>query len=287
MTSWSIDSGDTFNTVETVSVAGSVSNVKQPPASVSDARVAAGAATKKEPKKQISVTPNKEQDAISPDVRRRSDKRTPPPSPPPGLPQCYQIEHSTEINSEDRAFFGISAPRGRCDRSHRTVRFRFGVVNNNSNGDDSKGASRPPSRSVGEDEEHELVLSWSVRTGKRIISYDRIILYSITLKGFGVCDHTVLTPDGKFSLRMLSCSEPPLGAAPNFETSELLINGLSYFDLPRIGRAGALEMGPSLRDRGGSIGIKRGRKVVYTVGEALCPDAIERSRQEARFEDDA
>ena len=216
MTSWSIDSGDTFNTVETVSVAGTVSNVKQPLAPVSDTPVAAWAATTKE---QISVTPTKEQDAISPDVRRRSDKRTPPPSPPPGLPQCYQIEHATEINSEDRAFFGISAPRGRSDRSHRTVRFRIGVVKNNSNGDDPKGSSRPPSRSVGEDEEHELVLSWSVRSGKRIISYDRIILSSITLKGFGVCDHTVLTPDGKFSLRILSCTEPPLGAAPNFETS--------------------------------------------------------------------
>ena len=95
-----------------------------------------------------------------------------------------------------------------------------------------------------------------------------------------------LTPDGKFSLHILSCTEPPLGAALIFETSELLINGLSYFDLPRMGRDGVLEMGPSLGDRGGSIGNKRGRKVVYTVGEALCPDAIERSRQEAGFEDE-
>ena len=285
MTSWSIDSGDTFNTVETVSVAGSAGNMKQPLAPVSAAPVAAADSTK-----QVSVRPATEQNANTPDVRRRNDKRTPPPSPPPGPPQCYKIEHSTEINSEDRAFFGISAPRGRSDRSHRTVRFCFGVVNNNcseSNSGDTKTGSRPPSRSVGEDEEHELVLSWSVRTGKRIISYDRIILYSITLKGFGVCDHTVLTPDGKFSLRMLSCTEPPLGASPNFETSELLINGVSYFDLPRMGRTGALEMGPSLRDSGGSVANKRGKRVVYTVGEALCPDAIERSRQETGFEDEA
>ena len=286
MTSWSIDSGDTFNTVETAPGTGNGSNMKQQLAPVSAAPVAAAAATKQE---QVSGTPAKDQNANTTDVRRRNDKRTPPPSPLPGLPQCYQIEKSTEINSEDRAFFGISAPRGRSDRSHRTVRFRFGVVKNNcseSSSRDTKTGSRPPSRSVGEDEEHELVLSWSVRTGKRIISYDRIILYSITLKGFGVCDHTVLTPDGKFSFRMLSCTEPPLGAAPNFETSELLINGVSYFDLPRMEQTGALEMGPSLRDHGGSIGNKRGRKVIYTVGEALCPDAIERSRQEAGFEDE-
>lgn len=264
MTSWSIDSGDTFNTVETVSVGGGASTTKQP------APVAAAAATTKE-----------HYDSVTPSVTEQTS-----PSPPPGLPQYYQIESSTEINSEDRAFFGISAPRGRSDRSHRTVRFRFGVVKNNSNhsnSGDTKTGSRPPSRSVGEDEEHEVVLSWSVRSGKRIISYDRIMLYSITMKGFGVCDHTVLTPDGKFSLRILSCTEPPLGAAPNFETSELLINGVSYFDFPRMGRTGALEMAPSLR--GASIG-KRGRKVIYTVGEALCPDAIERSRQEAGFEDE-
>ena len=294
MTSWSIDSGDTLNTVETVSVSGSGSDMKQPLGPVSDAPVAAGATTTCTTKEQdkVSVTPTKEQTAISPDVRRRgrSDTRTPPPSPPPDLPQCYQMEHAPEINSEDRAFFGISAPRGRSDRSHRTVRFRFGVVRNNysvSKSGDTKTGSRPPSRSVGEDEEHELVLSWSVRTGKRIISYDRIILYSNTLKGFGVCDHTVLTPDGKFSLRILSCTEPPLGAGPNFETSELLINGVSYFDLPRMGRTGALEMGASLRDCAGSGTNKRGRKLIYTVGEALCPDAIEISRQEAGFEDEA
>ena len=267
MTSWSIDSGDTFNTVETVSVGGGASTKQPTPVT---APVAAVAETTKE--HDVSVTPS---------VTEQTS-----PSPPPGLPQYYQIESSTEINSEDRAFFGISAPRGRSDRSHRTVRFRFGVVKNNSNhsnSEDTKTGSRPPSRSVGEDEEHEVVLSWSVRSGKRIISYDRIMLYSITMKGFGVCDHTVLTPDGKFSLRILSCTEPPLGAAPNFETSELLINGVSYFDFPRMGRTGALEMAPSLR--GASIG-KRGRKVIYTVGEALCPDAIERSRQEAGFEDE-
>ena len=266
MTSWSIDSGDTLNTVETVSVSGHGGNSKQPP-------VAPAAAT---PEQKVNATEL--------DVRRRNDVRTPPPSPPSALPRHYQIDHSTEINAEDRAFFGISAPR---DRSVRTVRFRFGVVNNKSNHPGTKAGSGPPTRSVGEDEEHELVLSWSVRAGKRIISYDRIILYSITLRGAGVVDHTVLTPDGKFSLRMLSCTEPPLGASPNFETSELLINGVSYFDLPRMGRDGALKIAPSLREVGGlSVGTKSKRRIIYTVGEALCPDAIERSRQEAGFEDE-
>jgi hypothetical protein len=270
MTSWSIDSGDAFNTVDAVSVSGACSSKQPPaPASTDPAAAAATAARKKEQAPAVSdATPSAEQKAHS------------------ALPQHYQIEHFTEINSDDRAFFGISAPRGRSDRSHRTVRFRFGVVNNHSNHSGS-GDSRPPSRSVGEDEEHELVLSWSVRTGKRIISYDRIILYSITLKGFGVCDHTVLTPDGKFSLRVLSCTEPPLGAAPNFETSELLIDGVSYYDLPRMGRSGTLEMPPPVRaDRGRLVNSKSGRKVIYTVGEALCPDAVERSRQESGFEDE-
>lgn len=279
MTSWSIDSGDTLNTVETVSVSGHGVNIKQPPVAPTV------------PTPAVSKTPQAEQNvnATENEARRRTDVRTPPPSPPCTLPRHYQIERSTEINAEDRAFFGISAPRGRSDRSHRTVRFRFGVVNNKSmsNHAGTKAGSGPPSRSVGEDEEHELVLSWSVRTGKRIISYDRIILYSITLKGAGVVDHTVLTPDGKFSLRMLSCTEPPLGAAPNFETSELLINGVSYFDLPHMGRDGALKIAPSLREVGGSsVGTKIKRKIIYTVGEALCPDAIERSRQEAGFEDE-
>ena len=143
MTSWSIDSSDTLNTVETVSVSGSGSNMKQPLAPVSDAPEAAGAAAAATTKEQISVTPTKEQTTISPDVRRnRSDKRTPPPSPPPDLPQCYQMEHATEIDSEDRAFFGISAPRGRSDRSHRTVRFRFGVVKNNSSSESNSGDTK-------------------------------------------------------------------------------------------------------------------------------------------------
>ena len=278
MTSWSIDSGDTLNTVETVSVSGHGGNSKQPP-------VAPATTTP-----EVSRTPLHQQaeskvNATEIEARRRKDVRTPPPSPPSTgtLPRHYQIEHSTEIDAEDRAFFGISAPRGRSDRSHRTVRFRFGVVNNKSM---SNHSGTKAGRSVGEDEEHELVLSWSVRTGKRIMSYDRIMVYSITLKGAGVVDHTVLTPDGKFSLRMLSCTEPPLGAAPNFETSELLINGVSYFDLPRMGRDGALKIAPSLRELGGSVGTKSKRKIIYTVGEALCPDAIERSRQEAGFEDE-
>ena len=278
MTSWSIDSGDTLNTVETMSVGGRGGNSKQPP-------VAPATATP-----EVSRTPLHQQaepkvNDTEIEARRRNDVRTPPPSPPSTgtLPRHYQIERSTEINAEDRAFFGISAPRGRSDRSHRTLRFRFGVVNNKSM---SNHSGTKAGRSVGEDEEHELVLSWSVRTGKRIISYDRIMLYSITLKGAGVVDHTVLTPDGKFSLRMLSCTEPPLGAAPNFETSELLINGVSYFDLPRMGRDGALKIAPSLRELGGSVGTKSKRKIIYTVGEALCPDAIERSRQEAGFEDE-
>ena len=277
MTSWSIDSGDTLNTVESVSVSGHGDNIKQPPvATAATAPEVSNAPLHQQPEQKVNTTEI--------EARRRNDVRTPPPSPPStgNLPQHYQIEHSTEINAEDRAFFGISAPRGRSDRSHRTFRFRFGVVNNKSNHSGTKAG-----RSVGEDEEHELVLSWSVRTGKRIISYDRIMLYSLTLRGAGVVDHTVLTPDGKFSLRALSCTEPPLGAAPNFETSELLIDGVSYFDLPRMGRDGALKITPSLRKLGGSsVGTKSKRKIIYTVGEALCPDAIERSRQEAGFEDE-
>ena len=278
MTSWSIDSGDTLNTVETVSVSGHGGNSKQPPVAPATAMP------------EVSKAPQAESkvNATEIEARRRNDVRTPPPSPPSSppctLPRYYQIERSTEIDAEDRAFFGISAPRGRSDRSHRTVRFRFGVVINKSM---SNHSGTKAGRSVGEDEEHELVLSWSVRTGKRIMSYDRIMVYSITLKGAGVVDHTVLTPDGKFSLRLLCCTEPPLGAAPNFETSELLINGVSYFDLPRMGRDGALKVAPSLRELGGSsVGTKSKRKIIYTVGEALCPDAIERSRQEAGFEDE-
>ena len=162
MTSWSIDSGDTLNTVETVSVSGHGGDSKQPP-------VAPATATPEVSKTPLHQETEQKANAIDLEARRRNDVRTPPPSPPSALPRNYQIERSTEINAEDRAFFGISAPRGRSDRSHRTVRFRFGVVNNKSNHSGIEAGSGPLSRSVGEDEEHELVLSWSVRTGKRII----------------------------------------------------------------------------------------------------------------------
>lgn len=169
--------------------------------------------------------------------------------------QCYHMSQSTEIQSRYPTLFGVP-------NEYRIVRFRFGVYN----------AQQP-----GKEEKHEVILRWNVGTGERSISYDRTILHTMTLRGFRVCDQTVLTP--RFSLRVLSCTEAPLGASEDFRTSELLVNGVSCYDLPTMGRHGILVQ---RRSRPAVDHQQEGRKSFKTIGEILCPEAMNMSRNESR-----
>mmetsp|Transcript_10353 Transcript_10353/g.15902 ORF Transcript_10353/g.15902 Transcript_10353/m.15902 type:complete len:258 (+) Transcript_10353:77-850(+) len=165
--------------------------------------------------------------------------------------QCYHIAQSTEIYFEDHKLFEIP-------NEHRIIRFRFGVRS---------------IQKTEEDAEHDVALHWNIRTGERNIYYNRIIMQTTILRGFRVCDQTILTP--QFSLRLLSCIDNPLGAAIGFQTSELIVNGVSCYDLPTMASDGVL-----VQPRGRPIldHRKKSRKSFQTVGEILCPEIIEMSQ---------
>jgi hypothetical protein len=93
-------------------------------------------------------------------------------------------------------------------------------------------------------EEHDVTIVWSITSGKRQISMDgREIHYSTNRAS--ILDFSWST-QGNHVIKVISHAAPPLQATPGFRQYDLLIDGQSFFTMPKVFQLG-------VRGGGGNI----------------------------------
>lgn len=82
---------------------------------------------------------------------------------------------------------------------------------------------------------HEVLLTWSLLSGKEYITLDGREEHHNQKGRTSICDHKWTTRDN-YELHVVTTREPPLKSPPNFRCYELLLNGRSFFNLPKPGQ---------------------------------------------------
>jgi len=115
----------------------------------------------------------------------------------------------------------------RVSISKRRIRWRFGFSN----------ADAIRQGLVGTDcrgEEHEIVLVWSLTSGKRHVLADGQEVHFSQGKITEVTFETSWTMAGGHLLQIVAHAAPPLFYTPGFRQFDFLLDGCSYFDMPKI-----------------------------------------------------
>lgn len=121
-------------------------------------------------------------------------------------------------------FTAVAAGK-RVASTKRRIRWRFGFPNLQAleagrSGTDCRG------------EEHEVVIVWSVTSGKRQILMDgREVHFSSNR--VGLLDYS-WTSKGNHVLKVLCHAAPPMQATPGFRQYDLFIDGQSFFTMPKM-----------------------------------------------------
>jgi len=109
--------------------------------------------------------------------------------------------------------------------SKRRIRWRYGFPNRQAleagrTGTDCRG------------EEHEIVIIWSVTSGKRQILMDGKEIHYASSRT-SILDHSWSTR-GNHVMKVIAHAAPPLSATPGFRQYDLLIDGQSFFTMPKV-----------------------------------------------------
>jgi len=81
-------------------------------------------------------------------------------------------------------------------------------------------------------EEHEVVIVWSITSGKRQIVMDGKEVYFQSSRT-GILDHS-WTSRGNHVYKVVCYATPPVQAYPGFRQYDLLIDGQSFFTMPKV-----------------------------------------------------
>jgi len=173
--------------------------------------------------------------------------------------------------------FSVTAAGKRVASTKRRIRWRFGFPNASAL---EEGAAGTDCRG----EEHEIVVVWSITSGKRQIMMDtKEIHYSSSRAG--ILDHS-WTTRGNHVIKVICHASPPLSAVPGFRQYDLLIDGQSFFNMPKVYELGLKGPKNSYPGRGGGSAprgsLRRGAPTTRSQEEEDLKRAIEASLEESR-----
>ncbi|CAB9530404.1 expressed unknown protein [Seminavis robusta] len=120
----------------------------------------------------------------------------------------------------------------RVSATKRRVRFRFGFSN-------PKAVAQGRTGVECRGEEHEVGLVWSLTSGKRVVAFDgKEVHFSLGKRGETKFEAT-WPMDGGHILKIVAHATPPLRSSPGFKQFDLLLDGMSFFDMPSVYELGA------------------------------------------------
>jgi hypothetical protein len=116
-------------------------------------------------------------------------------------------------------------------KTKRCITFKFGYVSQNAISQGKCGVACRTSEN-----EHQVQLIWSITSGKSCITYDGIeIHYEITNKAESKFEKIWMTNDGHtIKLCAYAVASTSTTSIPNIRQFDMLLDGRSYFDFPRI-----------------------------------------------------
>ena len=127
----------------------------------------------------------------------------------------------------------IAASGKRVSTTKRRVRFRFGFSNREAV---AKGCTGTDCRG----EEHEINLVWSLTSGKRTVTADgQEVHFSAGRRDTKF--ETSWSMAGGHIMKLVAYAAPPLFPQPGFRQYDLQIDGLSFFEIPRIYELGVVD----------------------------------------------
>lgn len=109
--------------------------------------------------------------------------------------------------------------------SKRRIRWRFGFSNQEALGLGETGTAC-------RGEEHDVTLIWSVTSGKRLIFSDGQELHYSTNRT-GVFEYS-WTMRGNHVVKVIAHAAPPMSGNPGFRQYDLFVDGLSFFNFPKV-----------------------------------------------------
>jgi len=144
--------------------------------------------------------------------------------------------------------FAVTAAGKRVASTKRRIRWRFGFPNPAAL---DQGATGTECRG----EEHDVVVVWSITSGKRQISMDTKEIHFSNNRA-GILDHS-WTTRGNHVIKVVCHASPPMSATPGFRQYDLLIDGQSFFNMPKVYELGVKGTTSSYSGRRGG-GAPRG-----------------------------
>ena len=125
-------------------------------------------------------------------------------------------------------------------QTKRRVRWRFGFSNAAALADGGTGTEA-------RGEEHEVILIWSLTSGKRLVMMDGKEVHFSMGKPTAGKFQTSWTMRGNHVLKIVAYAAPPVRNRPGFRQFELFLDGMSYFTFPRIYELGTKAGGAYVR----------------------------------------
>ncbi|CAJ1966724.1 unnamed protein product [Cylindrotheca closterium] len=175
--------------------------------------------------------------------------------------------------------FSVADAGKRVASTKRRIRWRFGFPNPSAL---EQGATGTECRG----EEHDIVVVWSITSGKRQISMDtREVHYSHNRAG--LLDHT-WTTKGNHVIKVICNASPPLSSSPGFRQYDLLVDGQSFFTMPKVYELGLKGPSNSYSGRGNGRSapprgdLARAAPTTRTQEEEDLKRAIQASLDESR-----
>mmetsp|Transcript_80181 Transcript_80181/g.120511 ORF Transcript_80181/g.120511 Transcript_80181/m.120511 type:complete len:620 (+) Transcript_80181:131-1990(+) len=134
--------------------------------------------------------------------------------------------------------FSAAAAGKRVAATKRKIRWRFGFPNKKALDDGLTGTDC-------RGEEHEINVVWSLTSGKRQVTMDgKDVHYSSSRQG--ILDFS-FTTRGNHVIKVICHAAPPMSATPGFRQYELLVDGQSFFTMPKMYELGVKASNPYTR----------------------------------------
>jgi len=125
--------------------------------------------------------------------------------------------------------FTALATGKRIASTKRRVRWRFGFTNQQALQNGETGTAC-------RGEEHDVTLVWSITSGKRLVLADgQEVHYSVSRNNDFDCSWTMR---GGHVLKLIAHASPPINAGASFRQYDFLIDGQSFFSMPKVYRLG-------------------------------------------------
>ena len=152
-------------------------------------------------------------------------------------------KYDMRINTPYQVDWGHVAAGKKVAATKRKLRFKFGFSN-------ADALQRGLTGIEARGEEHEVVLIWSLTSGKQVVIADGQQVHFSMGRRADTKFETSWTMAGQHNMKIIAHAAPPIRDIPGFKQYDLLLDGMSFFDMPRIYELG-VKKGPIRRSHHG------------------------------------